>query len=913
MVTIGASATLTLTISAGQANNTTVALSTSPPGIVSIPGQVVVPAGQTTVPVQVGTLALGQGGITASLNGTTASAIVNVAAPPVAVTALAPATFAMNVRATGSFTVSINAAQLTDTPIALSVDNAQALQIPPSVTIAQGTTSAVFTATGLATGNAVITASANGTSQSSSVHVSPQPAAIVSLLPNPLPLQEGATGSLTVTLNVAQEVDTTIALSSDTTSVATVAGTVIVPAGALSAVASVNAVSSGSANVTATVNSTSGTSQIVVTAPPPDVTGITPGVIRLPQGLPGTLRVTVSHAPTVATAVTLSSSAPTVASVPGTVNIPAGALFADFPVASNGFGFSTITATLGNGSASATVFVNPPEVATINITPLNPTKYVGESLAFRATGVLTDGSTSDFTRALPWASSNTAVASIGLFNGIAFAFQAGTTTISMSTTFTTAVDGSTKTVTGTSQLTVKQPVTLVLSAPATTLVENNTTTVTIFSSDPAPANGLIVSVSASGAGSGTFPAAVTIPAGGTSATFSLTAVTQGDLTLTAFATERNPGAITFTILPAVRVTAISPTNGPVGTVVGLTGTSFDPVPAINQVSFPGVAGPVPASVLTASSKLLTVAVPAGAISGPITVTNTRGTATSPPFAITGAGTVPLVGLSVASPANGASIASDKVAVTGTVQGPLNSGVTVNGITATITGNTFFAGNVPLQLGANTITVTAISIDGQTQTQSISVTSTGPAPIQVSADVVQGVAPLTVTFTVSDTTAVPLLVVQADFTSSGNISFLSPGSPISNTYATPGTYQPKFTVIDNNGASVQQTITIVVQDLAQVDQMLQATWTGFMGALASGNASQASQYFNAAAQPRYQPALQALAANLPQIALGFSPLQPMSLSANVGEYAINRTIDSVDGLFLIYFTHDADGVWRLDSM
>src|SRR5262249_57349917 len=140
------------------------------------------------------------------------------------------------------------------------------------------------------------------------------------------------------------------------------------------------------------------TGQLVVTGAPPHVTSITRDNMTLPKGMPGTLRVTVSRAPTVATAISLPSSDPTVASVPGTVNIPAGALFADFPVASNSTGLVTITATLGSSSASATVNVNPPELVAINITPQNATLYTTDNpLLFRATGVLTDGTTNDLT------------------------------------------------------------------------------------------------------------------------------------------------------------------------------------------------------------------------------------------------------------------------------------------------------------------------------------------------------------------------------------------------------------------------------------------------------------------------------------------------------------------------------------
>ena len=134
-VSLGASTTLTLTISAAQSTNTAVSLSATPTGIVSIPASVTVLAGQTTALVAVGTLALGQAGITASLNSTTASAAVNVVAPPVAVTSLQPASFTMNVGATSSFTVTINATQTTNTQIALVVDVPSVLQLPASVTV----------------------------------------------------------------------------------------------------------------------------------------------------------------------------------------------------------------------------------------------------------------------------------------------------------------------------------------------------------------------------------------------------------------------------------------------------------------------------------------------------------------------------------------------------------------------------------------------------------------------------------------------------------------------------------------------------------------------------------------------------------------------------------------------------------
>src|SRR6266853_1154722 len=545
-VTLGASTTLTLTISAAQSTNTVVPLSASPASIVSIATQVTVLAGQTTAPVVVGTLALGQAGITASLNGSTASAIVNVAAPAVALTALEPATLIMNVAATSTFTVRINAAQPTNTQIALSVDNPSVLQIPGSVTVAQGQTSAVFTATALAVGNAVITASANSTSKTSSVHVSPQSAAIVSLLPNPLPLQEGATGSLTVTINVAQETDTVIALTSDAPAVAHVAASATVAAGAISALIPVNALATGTANITASVNGTSAATAVQVTQPPPVVTSVTPATLTLPKGTPGTLRVTVSRAPSAATTVTLVSSDPSIASVPPSVNIPAGGLFADFPVASNAVGQATITASLNGGSATATVTVTAAELTALTLSPQTPTIYTGETQQFTASGTMTDGTSQDFTARVTWTSSNTSVATINAA-GLASALAAGSSTIGASFSFVASATGQNVTISTSTALAVRQPVALVLTAPTTTLLSLKGTTVTVSSSDPATFGGLAISLSATGTGSASFPSAVTIAEGGTSTSFTLTASTGGILTLTASAPRRLPGSIAFTI------------------------------------------------------------------------------------------------------------------------------------------------------------------------------------------------------------------------------------------------------------------------------------------------------------------------------------------------------------------------------
>ena len=286
------------------------------------------------------------------------------------------------------------------------------------------------------------------------------------------------------------------------------------------------------------------------------------------------------------------------------------------------------------------------------------------------------------------------------------------------------------------------------------------------------------------------------------------------------------------------------------------------------------------------------------------------TATSAPVAITV--TTNGASVTVTSPAPGAVIASDSVTVSGTFSGPNNSGIAANGVVAAIVGDTFVASNVPLQPGGNTLTVTLTTPNNQTATQTLSVTSTGPAVIEVLASPTQGVAPLSVTFTINNRTGNAIQSVQADYSGTGGFATVDPRT-LSNTYTASGIYQATFIIIDSTGASYQQSVPISVQDTAQIDQMLQTAWWGFATSLATRDTAQALQYFNAQAQQKFQSVFQTLATDLPQIVSSFSAPQLVSVTSDVGEYAINRTIDGVDRIFFVYFLRDVDGVWRIDDM
>lgn len=82
--------------------------------------------------------------------------------------------------------------------------------------------------------------------------------------------------------------------------------------------------------------------------------------------------------------------------------------------------------------------------------------------------------------------------------------------------------------------------------------------------------------------------------------------------------------------PSPTLLTIVPPSSAIGTVVTLYGTSFEPVATDQTVSFGGAT----ASVLAATPTRLTVRVPAGAASGPVTVYTRTGVTGAVPFTVT---------------------------------------------------------------------------------------------------------------------------------------------------------------------------------------------------------------------------------------------------------------------------------------
>jgi hypothetical protein len=240
-----------LTLNASQPTATEVLLSTSDATIAGLPGdQVTVPANTLTASFPVTGLSRGLATVTASLSGSSVTAAIEIVPPPPTLQALTcPSSLAAS--ATSVCVVTLNATQLTETPVGLSVDPSGVLAAPATITVPAQSLRAEFAVTALAPGEAGLTAGPlNGSGQTVTVQVLPPPPTLAGLAPPEGALVVGATATFTLSLNAAQPTETILPFALVPQGIASSPGAITVPAGTLTAPVPVTGLAPGVATLT---------------------------------------------------------------------------------------------------------------------------------------------------------------------------------------------------------------------------------------------------------------------------------------------------------------------------------------------------------------------------------------------------------------------------------------------------------------------------------------------------------------------------------------------------------------------------------------------------------------------------------------------------------------------------------------
>ncbi|HEY5413409.1 MAG TPA: Ig-like domain-containing protein [Gemmatimonadaceae bacterium] len=349
---------------------------------------------------------IGTATITASSEGKSGTATVTVTAAAVASVNVTPPTASITVGQTTTLTaqpLDANGNALTGRAVAWASSNAGVATVSDAGVV-----------TGVAPGDATITATSEGKSGTATVTVTPIPVASVTVDPATVSLTTGATQQITATPRDAQGnplADRAVTWESQNPAVATVS-----PAGLITAVAP------GNTTVTATSEGKVGTVTVTVTAPAVGSISVSPGSATVYVAATTPLTATVRDVNNLViqgTTVLWSSDQPETASVS-----QSGVVTGLAP------GAVTITASSGGKAGTAAITVQLAPVAKVIVTPstLELRDRDGERTGILS-ATLQDALGNVLTgREVSWSSSKTQVATVNE-SGVVTAQNKGDTTV----------------------------------------------------------------------------------------------------------------------------------------------------------------------------------------------------------------------------------------------------------------------------------------------------------------------------------------------------------------------------------------------------------------------------------------------------------------------------------------------------
>jgi uncharacterized protein YjdB len=452
------------------------------------------------------------------------------------------------------------------------------------------TVSASGLVTALSPGGAIITATSEGRSSPASITVTAIPVASIDLQPNTQSLVVGQTAQLQ-----AQPLDDQgnplvgrmVLFFTNNASVATVTSSGVVTGQA-----------QGTATITATSEGKSATTAVTVNPRTPNAVIITPAQLLVQEGDTAALSVQVLDnlgQPLPNSAVTFSTSDAAVATVSSS-----GVVTGVLP------GKATVSATSGGKTGAAEVTVTATPVATVVVTPAQPSILQGRSVALTAQALNANGQPLTG-RTVSWSSSTPTIADVTV-SGFVTGVSVGSTVIFAS------IDG----VLGWANVTVvPTPVAAVTVSPATSSVAiGQTVQLTAVTTDASgnTLTGRVVTWSSHQTSIATVTSAGVV-----------TGVSGGTATITA-TSEGQAGSATVTVgAPGVRTITVTPTSAtvsPFGGTVALTAVVRDPSGAI-----------INASVTWSTSNALVATVSSngtvtGHLPGTATITAKSGSATA---------------------------------------------------------------------------------------------------------------------------------------------------------------------------------------------------------------------------------------------------------------------------------------------
>ncbi|MBI5518416.1 MAG: Ig-like domain-containing protein [Deltaproteobacteria bacterium] len=343
-----------------------------------------------------------------------ATAVVTVTAASLTALTIAPPTATLSVGATSNFRATGTFSDGSSADLTTSVTWSSNVPGVASVSNVPGSQGMV---TANMAGMATVTATSGMLSATAAVTVAGAVTLTgLAITPPALTLAAGTSAAVTVTGTYSD------GTTADVTAMATWTSSNAMVATALAG--RVTAVAPGMATVTARVGMLSATAAVTVPTATVTAVNITPSAAMTSTGGSAAFRAEAvlsdgTRQDVTATAAWATSDA-SIATVSAT-----GVATGVRP------GVVTVTATVAMARGMASLTVTAATLRSIQVSPMDPTVSVGASVRFTATGIYSDGSSSDITAAVAWATSSSATVSVDAA-GNGRALGAGTSVVTAS-------------------------------------------------------------------------------------------------------------------------------------------------------------------------------------------------------------------------------------------------------------------------------------------------------------------------------------------------------------------------------------------------------------------------------------------------------------------------------------------------
>ncbi len=280
---------------------------------------------------------------------------------------------------------------------------------------------------------------------------------------------------------------------------------------------------------------------------------------------------------------------------------------------------------------------------------------------------------------------------------------------------------------------------------------------------------------------------------------------------------------------------------------------------------------------------------------------------------------PSISITINSPANGANVSKPFTTVQGYIINSAGNetGVTVNGIAATVYDSQFIADKVPLTEGSNTITVTATDAAGTTTSSSITVTaSTTGNYITLTANIESGIAPLETVLRIDGLASSATPTISSTGPAPVDFSNCTSFDDCRVKMTVEGVYYLTATGTGTDGNTYQDTVPVTVLSRSQMDAMLKAKWEGMKAKLASQDVEAALGCFISDSQSKFRTTFTVLHDSLPSLASNMQNIELIYIKEFVTKYRIRRqqVIDGQNEIitYYIYFVKDRNGLWKIDE-